>query len=234
MCGRWLIFCASRHRLLSSLMNRMASGNTGSSLRDRLNLTLLHLLGHRINGQSPSFCAHRGCELFFCCRCLIVFISSSGWFDRCRGPLRLSVQCLSCFGRPLTDVADFLPLTFVVTEADDLFFPSPSLDTECMRDCRLQDAGAELQVCVQPTSALTWWLQLPGHLFECLGWDVQEADPTRVDAPTIFRLRQSGLVPALPGAHFRRYFRNICWLAQLKHWSQTSAATLVGPIADRG
>ena len=151
-------------------------------------------------------------------------------FDRCRGPLGLGVKCLDCFGTELPEVTAFPALTFVATEADDLFFPAALLDSDQVSHCRFTFAAKEIKLSVQPASAIAWWLQLPAHLCECLGWELLESGPIREDQPTVFCLKPSELVPPLPVQHLRPYFRDICWLAQLRQFGRTADAGLVGPF----
>ncbi|CAE7226264.1 unnamed protein product [Symbiodinium sp. CCMP2592] len=130
-------------------------------------------------------------------------------FENCRAH-GLSVACLTCYGVPLPAVCDFPDAAFVVTEADDLFFRA-------------------LQLRVEPQHAVDWWLQLPCHLLECLGWRGASADPSdKEDMCVQFQAVTSTPVLALP--QLKCYLRDLYYLSQVRADARHETSTLYGRL----
>ncbi|CAE7035963.1 unnamed protein product [Symbiodinium sp. CCMP2592] len=152
-------------------------------------------------------------------------------FDRCRLEGQPSVVCLSCFGTRLDDAAHFPPVTFVAGSANDIHFHSPCLDQAHVRESRIVAVPPCLSIVVPHPFAVNWWLQMPYHLLECLGW-IAEADdflPAQDEALHIL-LRPATATPIVPPGSLRLYLREVFFFAQLKDLATNPKELLVGPF----
>ena len=152
-------------------------------------------------------------------------------FDKCRS-FNLGVVCLTCFGERLTCVSKFPPVVFVATEADDLHFSAPaSFSREQVRACRLRSEGGQLVLSVAAEHALTWWIQAPSHLLECLGWQLLSGDmPTEAGQQFQLSLQATGGTPPVPLCELRSYLRDLLFLAQLRHSTADAESLLLEPV----
>ena len=151
-------------------------------------------------------------------------------FDKCRS-FNLGVVCLTCFGERLTCVSKFPPVVFVATKADDLHFSAPSFSREQVRACRLRSEGGQLVLSVAAEHALTWWIQAPSHLLECLGWQLLSGDmPTEAGQQFQLSLQATGSTPPVPLCELRSYLRDLLFLAQLRHSTADAESLLLEPV----
>ncbi|CAE7758058.1 unnamed protein product [Symbiodinium necroappetens] len=151
-------------------------------------------------------------------------------FDKCRS-FNLGVVCLTCFGERLTCVSKFPPVVFIATEADDLHYSAPSFSREQVRACRLCSNGGQLVLSIAAEHALTWWIQAPSHLLECLGWQLISGDmPTEAGQTFQLSLQATGSTPPVPLCELRSYLRDLLFLAQLRHSTAAAELLLSEPI----
>ena len=123
-------------------------------------------------------------------------------FEKCREN-GLRVTCLTCFGEALSDIREFPSTCFVATETDDLLFNAPALDWAQVRACQSRCLEGAFQLLVEPQCATDWWLQLPCHLLECLGWQAVATDPTEA-SPMCISFATTGQTAAVDISQLRR------------------------------
>ena len=152
-------------------------------------------------------------------------------FDKCRRPDQPAVICLSCFGEKLDDVAAFPPVAFVAGSAADIFFHRPRLDETHVQACQVEDAYPRLRFQVPAAYAQNWWVQMPYHLFECLGWTAEVADPPRSTADHMqVDLLPASETPLMPPAGLKLYLRELLFQSQLLALPKDARELLVGPF----
>ena len=152
-------------------------------------------------------------------------------FDQCRRPDQPAVICLSCFGEKLDDVAAFPQVAFVAGSAADIFFHQPRLDETHVQACQVEDAYPRLRFQVPEAYAQNWWVQMPYHLFECLGWTAEVADPPRsTDDHMQVDLQPASETPLVPPAGLKLYLRELLFQSQLLALPKDARELLVGPF----
>ncbi|CAE7631381.1 unnamed protein product [Symbiodinium sp. CCMP2456] len=152
-------------------------------------------------------------------------------FDRNRTATQTAVVCLTCYGAKLAQVADFPQVSFVAGSAADIFYPRPCLDSSHVQACKVEEVPPRLLVKVPEACALDWWVQLPHHLLECLGWMAETDDPTVAPGATM----QIALQPALPTplvtpSGLKLYLRELLFQSQLLSLAKDPRVLLVGPF----
>ena len=150
-------------------------------------------------------------------------------FEKCREN-GLRVTCLTCFGEPLSDIREFPGTCFVATETDDLLFNAPALDWAQVRACQSRCLDGAFQLLVEPQCATDWWLQLPCHLLECLGWKAEATDPTEA-SPMCISFSATGQTDAVGLSQLRQYLRELFFLSQIRAVAREPDGALFGPVA---
>ncbi|CAE7242092.1 unnamed protein product [Symbiodinium sp. CCMP2592] len=152
-------------------------------------------------------------------------------FDRCRSSEQPAVVCMTPYGAKVQQVEDFPPITFVAGSANDIHFHEPRLDQAHIGASIVAEDLPRLYVGVPAQFAFQWWLQLPYHLLECLGWAADCDDPPQqVDSTMLITLQPASPQPALSTAALKLYLRDLAFQSQLLAMAQNPRELLVGPL----
>ena len=152
-------------------------------------------------------------------------------FDRCRGPESQGVACMTCYGTRLQRVSEFPPVVFVAAGAEHIFFSAPSLDSQHVAACAFETVSSKLVAEVPEPYATAWWVQLPYHLLECVGWAAETNDPPTGERTHMqITLRPAVPSPLLSVPSLRLYLRELLFLSHLRALAKDASHLLIGPF----